>query len=79
MSNFRGLITEIIFGADQLFIWCVPIVWLVLTDFKLVLTDLPAGRNRFFSRSLLIHNANIANNLETMYKYLHIFIKSSRF
>jgi recombinational DNA repair ATPase RecF len=75
MSNFRGLITEIIFGADQLFIWCVPIVWLVLTDFKLVLTDLPAGRNRFFSRSLSIHNVNIANNLETMYSYLHIIIK----
>lgn len=65
----------ILFGADQLSIWCAPIIWLVLTDFKLVLTDLPTGRNRFFSRSLSIHNANIANNLETMYKYLHIFIK----
>ena len=28
---------------------------------------------------LMILRANIANNLETMYKYLHIFIKSSRF
>jgi len=58
----------ILFGADQLSIWYAPIVWLVLTDF-------PAGRDRFFSRSLSIHNANIANNLETMYRYLHIFIK----
>ena len=28
---------------------------------------------------LMILRANIANNLETMYKYFHIFIKSSRF
>ena len=69
----------ILFGADQLSIWCAPIVWLVLTDFKLVLTDLPAGRNRFFSRSLSIHNANIANNLEITYKYLHIFVKKPYF
>jgi len=72
---FRGLITVILFGADQLSNWCAPIVWLVLTDFKLVLTDFSAGRYRFFSCSLSIHNANIANNPETMYKYLHIFIK----
>ena len=53
----------ILFGADQFSIWCAPIDWLVLTDFKLVLTDLPAGRNRFFSRSLSIHDANIKNYL----------------
>lgn len=38
----------ILFGADQLSIWCVPIAWLVLTDFKLVLTDFPAGRDYIF-------------------------------
>jgi hypothetical protein len=53
----------ILFGADQLSIWCAPIVWLVLTDFKLVLTDFPVGRDRFFRFSLSIHNATIANNL----------------
>ena len=53
----------ILFGTDQLSIWYAPIVWLVLTDFKLVLTDFSAGRDRFFSCSLSIHNANIANNL----------------
>jgi len=46
----------ILFGADQLSIWCAPIVWLVLTDF-------PVGRDRFFRCSLSIHNATIANNL----------------
>mgnify|MGYP007101877009 CR=1 FL=1 len=38
----------ILFGAYQFSIWCAPIDWLVLTDFKLVLTNSPAGRNRFF-------------------------------
>ena len=35
----------VLFGADQLSIWCAPIVWLVLTDFKLVLTDSPDSRD----------------------------------
>ena len=50
----------ILFGADQLSIWCAPIVLLVLTDFKLVLTDCLAGRYYVFYRSLQVYCANIA-------------------
>jgi len=62
-------------GKTTLFNLCTSVLVNLLPAYLAYKLLAALGFAALLAKNLMLTEANIANNLETMYKYLHIFIK----